>query len=67
MEERLPNRCGFIRWKGLFIDVQADTSGSSQGGDHIYWCLLTQNCLGPDGQIVDEQTCNAFRSCYQEM
>ena len=50
----------------MFIDVQADTSvPESESKDHVYWCVQTQTCLGPDGQIVDEETCNPYRSCYQ--
>jgi hypothetical protein len=57
-------RCSNIRWKGMFIDVQGDPI-ESQAGERVYWCVQTQNCLGPDGQIVDEGTCNLYRSCYR--
>lgn len=50
----------------MFIDVQSDPT-ASESREHIYWCLQTQNCLGPDGQVVDEETCNQYRSCYQQM
>jgi hypothetical protein len=67
--ENARERCEFIRWKGLFLDHSE--SGSDTGTqedherDHIYWCMLTMNCLGPDGQVADGQTCNSFRSCYK--
>jgi hypothetical protein len=58
----LPPRCSNIRWKGMLIDTEPDAV--AQGPDHLCWCALTQTCLGPDGQVVDEQDCNAVRSCY---
>ena len=60
----LTERCGNIRWKGMFIDAEWDPT-VQQSNDRIYWCVQTQNVFGPDGQIVDEDTCNTTRSCYQ--
>ena len=60
-------RCEFIRWKGMFIDVQRDPSAAVYEEPHICWCMHTQNPLGPDGEVVDEDTCNWFRSCYQKL
>lgn len=59
-------RCGNLRWKGMFIDVSGDAaSPEAEAGDRIYWCVHTQNCLGPDGQVADADACNTLRSCYQ--
>jgi len=61
-------RCEFIRWKGLFVDIsQRDANEPESTEPHIYWCVQTQNCLGPDGQVVDEEVCNSFRSCYRPL
>lgn len=57
------DRCGNLRWKGMFIDVSYDTS-ISQSSEHVCWCVLTQGPVGPDGQVAEEETCNLFRSCY---
>lgn len=62
----LTERCSSIRWKGLFIDADWDPT-VPQSNDRIYWCLHTQNVIGPDGQVVDEDCCNANRSCYEPM
>ncbi len=63
--ERLFDPCGFIRWKGMFIDVQPDPN-ATELKEHICWCVKTQNCLGPDGEVVAEDTCSPYRSCYQQ-
>ena len=45
--------------------IDADRDPEAPGSrEHICWCVLTQNCLGPDGQVADQGTCNMFRSCY---
>jgi hypothetical protein len=60
------DRCDFLRWKGLFIDAEWDRS-VPHSGDRNFWCHRTQNCLGPDGRVVDEYECNETRSCYREL
>jgi len=35
--------------------------------DHVYWCHLSQNCLGPDSRIADGYECNETRKCYQAL
>jgi hypothetical protein len=61
----LAERCGNIRWKGMFIDTQPDPVADQESHDHICWCVFTQSVIGPDGQTVAEDTCNATRSCFQ--
>jgi hypothetical protein len=39
-------------------DIRRSSSG-------IFWCLHTQNCLGPDGQIADPDNCQSGRSCHR--
>jgi hypothetical protein len=59
-----PSLCGCLRWKGMFIQVEADPTvpPSNEG---LYWCLFTQNCIGPDGGLAEPGTCSApDRACY---
>jgi hypothetical protein len=60
-------RCEFIRWKGMLLDVSqaGSDTGIDEERDHIYWCMKTMTCLGPDGQVAEGQTCNFLRSCYK--
>lgn len=60
----LDQRCGSIRWKGMFIDAEWDPATAS-ASEHVCWCVLTQGVVGPDGQVVAEDVCNITRSCYQ--
>ncbi len=60
----LNQRCGNIRWKGMLIDAEWDPK-TSTASEHICWCVLTQGCQGPDGQVVGEDICNITRSCYE--
>ena len=55
------DRCQSIRWKGLYLDLESDPA------DRVYWCQETQQCLGPDGKVVDHYECNETRPCYKEL
>ena len=59
----IDDRCEFLRWKGLYVNE----GGASYSGDRLFWCVKTQNCLGPDGKLVDDYDCNAARACYREL
>ena len=66
VESRSQERCGNLRWKGMFIDIDGGApTPESQSSEHVCWCVLTQGPLGPDGQVADEDICNPFRSCYR--
>jgi hypothetical protein len=56
-------RCDALRWKGMFIDTEEESSPEKADGSN-FWCVYTQNCLGPDGEVAGEDTCTASRSCY---
>ncbi len=60
----LTNRCEAMRWKGMFIDADDDPT-VQLSNSRIYWCAYTQNGLGRDGEVVDEDTCTASRKCYE--
>ena len=58
------DRCDNLRWKGLYIDAEWDES-IPHSGDRLFWCHKTQQCLGPDGKLVDDYECNPARNCYK--
>jgi hypothetical protein len=58
------DRCDNLRWKGLYIDAEWDES-IPHSGDRLFWCHKTQQCLGPDGKLVDDYECNPARKCYK--
>ena len=57
------DRCVNLRWKGMFVDVPHDPR-IPRSNDRLFWCQKTQNCLGPDGKLVDDYECNEARGCY---
>jgi hypothetical protein len=60
------DRCQNLRWKGLYLSAEWDYSVSGSG-DRLYWCHRTQQCLGPDGKVVDDYECNETRACYRAL
>jgi hypothetical protein len=62
----LKNRCEGLRWKGMFIEGE-ENPNFQHSNTRIYWCVYTQNCLGPDGEVADEDTCTASRGCYRAL
>ena len=57
-------QCRSLRSKGMFIEVEPDPTVPSMS-DGFVWCSHTMNCLGPDGQVADQETCSPGRSCFE--
>ncbi|MBI1357350.1 MAG: hypothetical protein GC160_23660 [Acidobacteria bacterium] len=62
----LERRCMGLRWKGMFIDADDDPT-VQLSNSRIYWCVFSQNPVGPDGGSVDEDCCTASRKCYKRV
>jgi len=67
-EERFnPNRadlCPCLRWKGMFVPSEDDPT-VPRGGGGLFWCLYTQTCIGPDGQLAEPGNCSSpGRGCW---
>ncbi len=58
--------CHLLRWKAMFIEVESDPT-VPPSNDQVYWCSLTQLCVGPDGEPAKPKTCAPGRSCYDEL
>jgi hypothetical protein len=59
-----PNLCRALRWKGQFILAEAD-SATSAPTDGLFWCLHTQTCIGPDGDVAEPENCTSkSRPCH---
>jgi hypothetical protein len=62
----LTKRCEGLRWKGMYIEAEGEEDPTVPNSNtRIYWCVYSQKCLGPDGDVVDESTCTASRSCFK--
>jgi len=59
-------RCRMIRSKWMFIEAEPDSTVPRSGTD-ICWCVHTQKCMGPDGEIVTSEACNSGRACYEAL
>jgi hypothetical protein len=59
-----PNLCPALRWKGQFIAAAAETS-VHLSNDGLFWCLHSQTCIGPDGDLADPGNCSSTtRACH---
>jgi hypothetical protein len=59
-----PDLCSSLRWKGQFISVEHDPSVPPTN-DGLFWCMHTQTCIGPDGQLAEPGNCkHSGRSCH---
>ncbi len=45
-----PNLCSALRWKGQFILSEHDPNVQASN-DGLFWCMHTQTCIGPDGEL----------------
>lgn len=58
------DRCDNLRWKAMYVEAER-TDAAPHSGDRLFWCHKTQQCLGPDGKLVDDYECNPARPCYK--
>jgi len=59
-----PGLCSALHWKSQYIWSAPDpTVQPSNSG--LFWCGLTQTCIGPDGKVAEpENCCSAERGCH---
>jgi hypothetical protein len=59
-----PELCHCLRWKGQFVWAEHDPTVQPTN-DGLFWCVFTQNCLGPDGELAEPGNCSSSdRGCY---
>lgn len=59
-----PQLCPHLRWKGQFFVSEHDPT-VPPSNDGLFWCVYTQTCIGPDGQIAEPGECASDgRGCY---
>lgn len=50
----------------MFIDTEEESTPETAVGSN-FWCVYTQNCMGPDSEVVGADICTASRSCYDPL
>ncbi len=56
--------CPALRWKGQFIEVEHDPTVPPTN-DGLFWCMHTQTCIGPDGELAEPGNCSSrSRACH---
>ncbi len=59
-----PDLCHGLRWKAQFIGVEHDPT-VPEPNDGLFWCVYTQNCIGPDGKVAEPGNCvSKQRECH---
>ncbi len=59
-----PNLCSALRWKGQFILSEPDVN-VQRSNDGLFWCMHTQTCIGPDGNVAEPGNCaSKQRGCH---
>ena len=57
-----------LRWKELHVYGEHDLElEQQQQCEPTCWCVKTQYCMGPDGQLVGWSECGPSRSCYEPL
>ena len=59
-----PDLCSSLRWKGQFVLADHDPTVQASN-DGLFWCIHTQTCIGPDGELAEPGNCSASsRGCH---
>jgi len=58
------NLCPGLRWKGQLISAEHDPT-VPPSNDGLFWCVYTQTCIGPDGELAEPGNCSSSeRGCH---
>jgi hypothetical protein len=58
--------CGDLRTKKwYFLAAPATTEEELMDASNRAWCVRTMQSLGPDGELVNPETCRRGRGCYR--
>lgn len=63
---RLRITCMNLRHKLMYVDERHSQRGmvDSNSDTRVFWCVKTQDPLGPDNQSVGPDACSSSRACY---
>jgi hypothetical protein len=58
--------CRRLRYKGMFYQSEPDPT-VPRADDSACWCTHSMNCMGPDGEVANPESCRPGRSCYESV
>lgn len=59
-----PGLCSALHWKRQYIWSEPDPT-VPPSNDGLFWCGLTQTCIGPDGKLAEPgNCCSSDRGCH---
>jgi len=63
---KLETSCLHLRHKLMYVDERQSTPGlvDDSSDTRIFWCVKTQESLGPDTEPVSPDDCCPTRACY---
>lgn len=58
--------CTNLRHKMMYLDERQRQVGlvDDSSDTRVFWCVRTQESLGPDGEAVSAKRCSPNRGCY---
>ncbi len=59
--------CQHLRHKMMYVDDRQSIRGlvDDRSDTRVYFCIKSQDALGPDGEPAHPSDCTASRSCYR--
>jgi len=61
-----PGVCSNLHSKSLYVWAEPDES-VPRSNEGLFWCALTQTCIGPDGKLAEPgNCCSQERDCHCE-
>jgi hypothetical protein len=63
---KLEVACQHLRHKMMYVDERQATPGlvDDSSDTRVFFCVKTQDALGPDGEPVSPDDCRDARGCY---
>ncbi len=61
-----PGVCSNLHSKSLYVWAEPDET-VPRSNEGLFWCALTQTCIGPDGKLAEPgNCCSQERDCHCE-
>lgn len=64
-----PHACWYLHNKAYFFPPRVPTPGEEPHEPEAvttpWWCLRTQDSIGPDGGMIGDDCCGTDRACYK--